>query len=78
MPPNLRSALATVSLCLAPALPLTAQMPSMSGMDMGSSPDSGMNQLMQQMHPHTFLQEIQHHATAGTSAEPKSSAISFA
>ena len=72
MPPNLRSALATVSLCLAPALPLTAQMPSMSGMDMGSSPDSGMNQLMQQMHPHTFLQEIQHHATAGTSAEPNS------
>lgn len=27
---------------------------------------------MGQMHPHTFLEEIQHHATSGTSAEPNS------
>ena len=38
-------------------------------MDMPGMP--GMR-LMQQMHPHNFLEEIQHHASAGTSAEPNS------
>lgn len=40
----------------------------MAGMQMDSS---GMP-LMQQMHPHTLVEEIQHHATSGTSAEPNS------
>ena len=31
-----------------------------------------MTELMQQMHPHTFLQTIQHHAASGTSSEPNS------
>ena len=34
--------------------------------------DSAGMRLMQQMHPHTFIEEIQHHATSGTSAEPNS------
>jgi len=34
--------------------------------------DSGMMQLMDQMHPRSFLEEIQHHAASGTSAEPDS------
>ena len=45
--------------------PLMNQMP-------GMPLDSGMNELMQQMQPQTFLQEIQHHAASGTSAEPNS------
>jgi hypothetical protein len=32
----------------------------------------GMAGLMDQMHPHSFLQQIQHHASSGTSAEPNS------
>jgi len=32
----------------------------------------GMADLMQQMQPRTFLQQIQHHASSGTSAEPNS------
>lgn len=40
----------------------------MPGMQM--SP--GMAELMQQMQPKTFLQQIQHHAASGTSAEPNS------
>ena len=34
--------------------------------------DRGMTALMDNMHPHTFLQEIQQHASSGTSAEPDS------
>ncbi len=53
---------------------------SMPGMQMcpatqPAQPMSGMpamDPLMQQMHPSTFLQQIQHHASAGTSAEPDS------
>ena len=41
----------------------------MSGMNMD---DPGMKGLMEQMNPRTFLQEIQHHASSGTSAEPNS------
>jgi hypothetical protein len=40
-------------------------------------PDSqyaGMAALMEQMHPRSFIQEIRHHATAGTSSEPNSTA----
>lgn len=32
----------------------------------------GSSALMEQMHPRTFLQEIEHHASSGTSAEPNS------
>src|SRR5580704_17548676 len=34
--------------------------------------DDGMMRLMQQMHPKDFIQEIEHHAASGTSAEPAS------
>ncbi len=34
--------------------------------------DAGAGELMQQMHPRTFLQAIEHHAASGTSAEPNS------
>jgi len=40
----------------------------MQSMDM----DGGMGELMENMHPKTFLQQIEHHASAGTSAEPNS------
>jgi hypothetical protein len=33
---------------------------------------SGMAGMMEQMHPKTFIQEVKHHATSGTSAEPNS------
>src|SRR5438067_3802262 len=41
----------------------------MPGCPNPATPDSGP---MQHMHPHSFLEEIQHHASAGTSAEPNS------
>lgn len=34
--------------------------------------DPGMSELMEQMKPRTFLQQIQHHASSGTTAEPNS------
>ena len=34
--------------------------------------DGGMKQLMDAMEPQTFLQQIRHHASSGTSAEPNS------
>jgi hypothetical protein len=43
----------------------------MQGMNM----DPGMMDLMDNMHPRTFLQQIQHHASAGTSAEPNSTSV---
>jgi hypothetical protein len=47
--------------------------------DHGGAPmsmgDDGMKELMQQMHPRTFLQQIQRHATSGTSAEPNSTPV---
>lgn len=43
-------------------------MSSMPGMKM----DDGMGEMMQGMHPHSFMQEIMHHASSGTSAEPNS------
>jgi len=51
---------------------------SMGGMDMPSAQMSshgqisGMAGMMGQMHPKTFIQEVRHHATSGTSAEPNS------
>jgi hypothetical protein len=48
----------------------TNPMPGMSmDMDMPGMPEM---RLMRQMHPHSFLEAIQHHATSGTSAEPNS------
>jgi hypothetical protein len=38
----------------------------------GMKMDSGMMELMDAMHPQTFVQQIEHHASSGTSAEPNS------
>jgi hypothetical protein len=38
----------------------------------GMGTDQGMKELMEQMQPHSFLQQIRHHASSGTSAEPNS------
>lgn len=46
---------------------------SMGGMDKGA--DQGMRRLMEEMHPKTFVQEIEHHASSGTSAEPNSTPV---
>ena len=47
--------------------------------DVNQMPDmqtgGGMRELMEKMNPHTFLQEIEHHASAGTSAEPNSTEV---
>lgn len=51
---------------------------SMGGMNMPSGQMSshekmsGMAEMMDQMHPKSFIQEVRHHATSGTSAEPNS------
>ncbi|NYF80150.1 hypothetical protein [Granulicella arctica] len=37
--------------------------------------DDGMAELMQQMHPQTFLQQIQRHGSSGTTAEPNSTPV---
>jgi hypothetical protein len=55
-----------LSITLAAAQAPTQSSDSMDGMD------SGMMRMMNQMHPQTFLDEIQHHASSGTSAEPNS------
>ena len=58
-----------------PGMQMCPKTPAASG-NMGQMPimqmDSGMMELMQQMSPTTFLQQIQHHASSGTSAEPNS------
>ena len=46
---------------------------SMSGMDPGK--DQGMMRLMDQMQPKSFVQQIEHHASSGTSAEPNSTPV---
>ena len=48
--------------------PIAQAQQAMPGMKMPMNSDP----LMQQMHPDTFLQQILHHATSGTSAEPNS------
>ena len=45
---------------------------SRAGMQMGGMMDEGMKELMDQMKPQSFMQQIQHHASSGTSAEPNS------
>lgn len=45
----------------------------MSGMEHGE--DHGMMRLMSEMHPKTFVQQIEHHASSGTSAEPNSTPV---
>lgn len=49
-----------------------ASSPEMGSQREGMTMDIGMKELMEQMKPQTFPQEIQHHASAGTSAEPNS------
>jgi hypothetical protein len=46
---------------------------SMGAMDSGK--DQGMMRLMDQMQPKRFVQEIEHHASSGTSAEPNSTPV---
>jgi hypothetical protein len=54
---------------MCPRAPATSnEMARMPGMQM----DGGAKELMDQMEPRTFLQQIEHHASAGTSAEPNS------
>lgn len=72
------------SFLLVSSLSLQAQHDDMSQMDMAHGQmqgmdhskmhhmDNGMNDLMEQMHPQSFLQEIQRHGSSGTSAEPNS------
>lgn len=48
------------------AKPASAPMGAMAPMD------AGMMEMMDNMRPQTFLQQIQHHASSGTSAEPNS------
>ncbi len=58
-----------------PGMQMCPQTPAASG-EMSEMPemktDSGMEELMDQMKPRSFLQQIEHHASAGTSAEPDS------
>jgi len=49
---------------------------SMAGMDSGK--DQGMMRLMDQMQPKSFVQQIEHHASSGTSAEPNSTPVPMA
>jgi hypothetical protein len=51
------------------------QEPSQSMGGMGPGSDHGMMRLMNEMHPKSFVQEIEHHASSGTSAEPNSTPI---
>jgi hypothetical protein len=52
------------------------QKPAMGGMQNGQMQDNkGMMELMQNMRPQTFVQEIEHHAASGTSAEPNSTPV---
>src|SRR5262249_36493533 len=71
-PRNVTAALLVICLLLAPAASAQKQN-SMPGMDMSSDQmDMPGMRLMQQMHPHSFVDEIQSHTTSGTSAEPNS------
>jgi hypothetical protein len=56
--------------------PSMQNMPGMQGMGHSKMQmDDGMAALMQQMYPRTFLEQIQHHASSGTSAEPNSTPV---
>jgi hypothetical protein len=56
-----------MTMCPPPSQDKSAAMPAMK-----MSP--GMDEMMQNMHPHSFIQQIMHHASSGTSAEPNSTA----
>lgn len=58
-----------MQMCPKPAGPAGGHaMDQMQSMNMAP----GMDELMRQMHPSTFLEAIQHHASSGTSSEPTS------
>jgi hypothetical protein len=61
-------------------LPCVETMPGMKMCPPADSPQAmtmrpGMAQLMDNMHPKTFLQQIEHHGSSGTSAEPDSTPV---
>jgi len=60
--------LAVLSVCLSLQAQDTKPSDTMQGMKM----DAGMDEMMQNMHPHGFIQQIMHHASSGTTAEPNS------
>ena len=62
--------IAFFSLCLS----LQAQDSKPSDTMQGMKMDAGMDEMMENMHPHSFIQQIMHHASSGTSAEPNSTA----
>jgi hypothetical protein len=53
------------------AIPQTTPKPCVEEMP-GMTMCGGMDEMMQNMHPHSFIQQIMHHASSGTSAEPNS------
>lgn len=55
-----------------PGMQMCPKAQSTQGNIPGMKMDSGMAELMDNMAPKTFLQQVQHHASAGTSAEPNS------
>jgi hypothetical protein len=65
----------------APSAQAPAKQDGMGGMDMATMPmpgmkmNGGMSELMQQMQPKSFMQEIRHHGSSGTSAEPNSTPV---
>ena len=63
IPPACVETMPGMQMCPTPAKPQPADTP---GMEMKPAAGEGMDH----MYPHTFLQEIQHHASSGTSAEP--------
>ena len=66
-----RGCAATFSVLLLGALALAAGAQQHPCAETGSD-NGGMMRLMQQMNPKDFIQEIEHHAASGTSAEPDS------
>jgi hypothetical protein len=64
-----------------PSAQAPAKQDGMGGMDMTTMPmpgmkmDGGISDLMQQMQPKSFTQEIRHHGSSGTSAEPNSTQV---
>jgi hypothetical protein len=69
---SFRAILFAIFLTSFPALAQDSKpMADMPGMKMGS----GMSELMKQMEPTTFQQEILHHGSSGTSAEPDSTPV---
>jgi hypothetical protein len=65
-----------VMLSFSPAVSIAQKPQHMAAMQTAPAPHQNMNDgmkgLMQEMHPRSFIEEIEHHATSGTSAEPNS------